>query len=107
MGKVRTNFKTKRATYIRAWRKHRGLSLERLGDRIGVTKGALSQLENGTVAYTQPMLEALADALLCEPQDLLMRDPTESESILSIYGSLSPAARAQAVEILKALKRAS
>jgi len=107
MGKVRTNFKTKRATFIRAWRKHRGLSLERLGERIGVTKGALSQLENGTVAYTQPMLEALADALGCEPQDLLMRDPTDPEGIWSIYGSLSPAEQAQAIKILKALKRAS
>jgi transcriptional regulator with XRE-family HTH domain len=107
MGKVRTNFKTKRATHIRAWRKYRGLSLERLGERVGVTKGALSQLENGTVAYTQPMLEALADALSCEPQDLLMRDPTDPEGIWSIYDSLTPAGKAQAVEILKALKKAS
>jgi transcriptional regulator with XRE-family HTH domain len=107
MGKVRTNFKTKRTTHIRAWRKHRGLSLERLGERVGVTKGALSQLENGTVAYTQPMLEALAEALSCEPQDLLMRDPTDPEGIWSIYDSLTPSAKAQAVEILKALKKAS
>jgi hypothetical protein len=36
-----------------------------------------------------------------------MRDPTDPEGIWSIYDSLTPAGKAQAVEILKALKRAS
>jgi len=105
MGKVQTNAKTKRETFIRAWRKHRRLSLQQVGDRIGVTKGALSQLENGAVAYTQPMLEALADVLACEPYDLLMRDPSDPEGIWATYQSLSPQQKAQAVEILKAIKR--
>ena len=34
MGKVRHNLKTSRKTHIRAWRKHRGLTLERLADRV-------------------------------------------------------------------------
>lgn len=63
MAKVKSNLKTKRPTFIRAWRQHRQLTLERLAERIDVTAGALSQLERGDVSYTQPMLEALADAM--------------------------------------------
>lgn len=61
--------------FIRQWRIHRGLTLEQLAERVGVTHGALSQLERGLVNYTQPMLESLAFALQCEPADLIMRDP--------------------------------
>jgi transcriptional regulator with XRE-family HTH domain len=107
MAKVKPNFKTRRSTFIRQWRKHRGLTLDRLADRIGVTAGALSQLERGDVSYTQSMLEALADALSCEPADLLMRDPTDPEGIWSIWDQLEPPQKRQAIEILSALKRAS
>lgn len=72
--------------FIRQWRTFRGLTLEQLAERVGVTHGALSQLERGLVNYTQPMLESLAFALRCEPADLIMRDP-ESES-WSIFDSV-------------------
>jgi len=65
--------------FIRQWRNYRRLTLEQLAERVGVTHGALSQLERGLVNYTQPMLESLAFALQCEPADLIMRDP-ESET---------------------------
>lgn len=107
MAKVKPNFKTRRKTFIRQWRKHRGLTLDRLSDRIGVTSGALSQLERGDVSYTQSMLEALAEALACEPADLLMRDPTDPEGIWSIWDQLEPAQRRQAIEVLHALRKAS
>ena len=54
---------------------HKGMAqastadLERLAERIDVTAGALSQLERGDTGYTQPMLEALVEALSCEPAD--------------------------------------
>lgn len=61
--------------FVREWRKHRQLTLEALAGQIGVTHGALSQLERGETAYTQSMLEALADALECTPSDLISRSP--------------------------------
>ena len=61
--------------FVFEWREYRGLSQQRLADRIGVTHGAISQLENGHVSYTQGMLEALADALSCTPADLVGRLP--------------------------------
>lgn len=88
MARVRTNFKSRRQTFFRQWRKHRHLTLERLAERIGVTAGALSQLERGDVSYTQPMLEALADALICQPADLIMRPPDTPAGQLSVIESV-------------------
>lgn len=104
MAKVKSNLKFKRRTFFRQWRKHKGLTLEVLAERLGVTAGALSQLERGEVNYTQPMLEALADALNCEPADLLMRDPLEPESPWSIWNQLKPVQREQAIGMLKILR---
>lgn len=61
--------------YIREWRKHRGMTLEELAAATGVSDGGLSLLERGKFSYTQPMLEVLAEALSCEPRDLIGRPP--------------------------------
>lgn len=79
------HLKGKPEHFIRQWRKHRGLTLERLADRLEITAGALSNVERGDSGYTQPLLEALAYALQCEPADLIMRDPTEEAAIWSIW----------------------
>lgn len=103
MGKVKTNFKTKRHTYIRQWRKFRKLTLEKLAERIDVTAGALSQLERGETGYTQPMLEALAEELRCDPADLITRDPAHDASILLLWSKIPEMGRARALSVLKAL----
>lgn len=105
MGKVKTNFKTKRTTYIRQWRKFRKLTLERLAERLEVTAGALSQLERGDTGYTQPMLEALASELQCEPADLITRDPAHEASIMLIWSQIPEMDRARALDVLKALAK--
>jgi transcriptional regulator with XRE-family HTH domain len=107
MGKVKTNFKTKRRTFIKAWRLDRKLTLEKLAERIGVTAGALSQLERGEVAYTQPMLEALASELRCDPADLITRDPAHDAGIMLVWSWIPEADRPRALNILKELAKAS
>jgi transcriptional regulator with XRE-family HTH domain len=57
-------------------RKARGLSQVRLAKAIGVTTGAVQAYEHGRTRITVERLEALADALHCEPADLLPRDPS-------------------------------
>lgn len=104
MAKVKSNLKTKRKTYVKEWRKHRRLTQEQLAERIEVTAGAISQLEKGKMAYTQPMLEALADALGCQPVDLMIRNPLEPDNPWTIWETLTPTQRKQAVAILTALK---
>lgn len=77
MPKVRSRLKRHSPRhFIRQWRTHRGYTLEQVAEMIGVTHGGLSQLERGVINYTQPMLEKLAEALNCEPADLIMRDPS-------------------------------
>jgi transcriptional regulator with XRE-family HTH domain len=91
--------------FIRAWRKHRGLTQAQLAERIGIDRSYLSNIETGRRRYDQPFLEAAAEALRCEPADLIVRDPTEPEGLWSIWDQLAPVERRQLVEVAKALKR--
>lgn len=61
--------------FVKEWRKHRKLTQEQLAEQIGSTSGAISQLENGIINYTQPTLEALAKALKCRAGDILLGAP--------------------------------
>ena len=106
MAKVQTNFKKPKIRhFIRQWRKHRHYTLEDVAEMVGVTHGALSQLERGITNYTQPMLEALADSLACEPQDLIMRNPLDTEAIWTIWEQAKPAQKAAIIDIAKAILR--
>lgn len=105
MAKVRTNFKAPKARhFIRSWRKSRGYTQEQLAEMVGVTHGAISQLERGQTGYTQPMLEAIAAALHCEPADLIMRDPLQAGAPWSIWETLKPAEREKALDYMRFLK---
>lgn len=101
MAKVVARFKDKSPRhFIRQWRKYRGLTLERLAERVGVTHGALSQLERGEINYTQPTLEALAFALSCEPGDLITFDPTQLEALRALLEALRAATPDQQKQIV-------
>lgn len=90
-----------RPTFIRQWRKKAGLTLERLADRVGMTAGNLSEIENGNTGYTQSTLEALADALGCTAADLLVRDPSDPEGIWSLWEKAKPAERKQLIGMIR------
>jgi len=102
MARVRSNFKTSKPHFIRSWRKYRNLTLDQLAERLDVTAGTLSQLERGNTQYTQPMLEALADALNCEPSDLITRDPKSAVGIMMVWEQIPEGDRSKALEVLKA-----
>jgi transcriptional regulator with XRE-family HTH domain len=105
--KSRLKKPTNRRHFIREWRKHRGLTQPQLAERIGVSVSSISQLETYKQGYSQATLEALADALNCEPADLLIRDPLSREGIWSIWESLEQPAREQVTEIAKTFRKAS
>lgn len=96
---------TFRRTFIRQWRKHRGLTLEQLAERIDQTASHLSMLERSQRGYTQETLEAIADALQTDAASLLMRDPTNDEAIWSVWEQAKPGTRRQIVEIAKTLNK--
>jgi DNA-binding XRE family transcriptional regulator len=48
---------------IRAWRKHRKLTAEKLAAKAGITRAYLTQIENGTRGGRTNVLQAFARAL--------------------------------------------
>ena len=93
-----------RRTLIREWRQYRGLTLEKLANRVNMTASHLSMLERGQRGYTQETLERLADALQTDSASLLMRRPGENE-IWTIWDHASPGVRRQLLEIAKTLTK--
>jgi transcriptional regulator with XRE-family HTH domain len=92
-----------RRTFIRHWRKHRGLTLEQLAARLDMTASHLSMLENGKRGYTQETLERVAEALNTDPASLLMRNPGDPDAIWTVWEQAKPAQRATIVEIAKTI----
>src|SRR5262245_21332200 len=88
-----------RRTFIRQWRKHRGLTLEQLAERLEMTPSHLSMLERGERGYTQETLEALSEALQTDTASLLMRDPTDPDAIWSVWDQAKPGERRMIVDI--------
>ena len=91
--------------FLRAWRKHRNLTLEQAAERVGTTHATLSRVERGKLPYNQALLEILADVYSTDPASLIMRDPSQPEGIWSIWDTLAPTEQRQVVEIAKTIKR--
>jgi len=95
--------KRHRPTFVREWRQLRGLTLQQLALQIGITHASLSRIERGLQPYSQPLLEAIAEALQTEPAFLLMRNPADPDGIWSVWDRAKPGERRQIVEIAKTL----
>lgn len=95
----------RRRYFFRAWRKYRGKTQKQLADVTGLTEATISQLEGGKQGFTDTTLELMAHALMCSPGDLLMRNPLDDSAPWTIWETLKPAERKQAVAILEALKK--
>lgn len=93
------------ATFIRAWRQAKHMSLEQLAARVPMDKGNLSKVERGLLPYNQEMLERLASALGTEPASLLMRDPADPEGIWTIWDRARPGTKRQIAQVAETLIR--
>ena len=71
--------------FIREWRKFRGLTQQRLADRLGVDKGTISKLENGKMPWDQKYILGIAEALGIEPASLFMRDPSQPDYAWTLW----------------------
>lgn len=89
--------------FIREWREHRHLTQESVAARVEMSVPQISKLERGLQGYRQSTLEQFAQALGCEPGDLLRPPPTEARGELaSFVVSLDEARTLKALQILRA-----
>lgn len=98
-------------TYIRDWRKRRGLSLQRLADRLETEPGgeplisyaSLSRIESGKQPYSQPILEAIADALQVSVVQLLEDHPGKEAELIELFRTIPDDKKDAAISVLRAL----
>jgi transcriptional regulator with XRE-family HTH domain len=69
------NPENRRRHFVREWRKFRGLTQEKLAEKLDTTKANISRIENLHQGYTQDFLEACAAVLKIEPAALLTENP--------------------------------
>ena len=99
----------RKATYIRAWRKKRGHSLDEVVGRLAVlgvpmTGASLSRIERGIQPYSQDMLEALADALDVSVSQLIEHNPEmPGATIYRFMSHLNVDDAKQAENVLRAM----
>lgn len=109
---------TYRRTYIKEWRVKRGLSLRRLAERLEAAPGgdllishtSIGRIEKGQQPYSQPILEAIADALGVSASMLLEVNPEKDGDVIDLtirLNKASPELRQQAVHVLEALLQAN
>ena len=107
--RAKANFKQPpgRPHFIKQWRKFRGLTQAQLADRMEMSPASISQIETRKQDYTQETLERLAAALMCEPADLLIRDPSDPEGIWSLWDRAKPGQRKQILAVVEGLLKAT
>lgn len=90
--RVTPRFKApRRRLFLKEWREYRNMTQEQLAEAVGMSVSNISQLERGIQGYSQDGLEALAEALKCEPGHLHMVDPSKDDAIWSIWEQAQPA----------------
>jgi len=97
-------------TYIREWRRKRGLSLRRLAGRMEASPGeelishtSIGRIEKGEQPYSQPIIEALAAALDVTVPMLLEMNPAVEGEVVDLLRHLDKEKREQALQILRVL----
>lgn len=90
--------------FLKIWREHYGLSQEALGERLGMTKSQVSELETGKRRWYLDLLVRVAFAL--DPRldwlDLL-RPPSEAPPFSALAARISEANRSLAARVLEGL----
>lgn len=103
-----------RPTHIRQWREKEGLSLRELANRMEKEPGgdlvishvSIGRIERGEQPYTQPVIEALADALGKSVATLIEVDPEIVDSrVIDMTERLANAPAAKRDEVLRVLEQ--
>lgn len=77
------------AKNLRLLRRIRGLTLEELSDKVGISVSYLSRIESGNRRVTETLLFKLSELLQCDPAEILSDDPPEKQIASLGFNSLS------------------
>lgn len=91
--------------FLAEWREARGLSQERLGERLGVSKMTVSRWERNVASVNINVMSALAEALDIEPRDLFRHPDTPSADAL--LRNQPDSIVDQAIAVIGALRKAN
>lgn len=97
--------KKPRRIFLAEWREARGLTQERLADRLGTSHMTISRWELGKVKMNTDAMVAVAEALGLEPEDLWHHPDTPTPNML-LRGASEPVQR-QALSVIEALRKAN
>jgi transcriptional regulator with XRE-family HTH domain len=90
-------------TFLRQWREFLGKKLVPVAEHLHMSHSQLSRIERGQQPYNQELLEALAELYMCDVVDLLIRDPSEPESMWTLWERAKPGERRQIRTVAEAL----
>lgn len=97
---------------IKAWRKHRGLTLAKMSERLQEMEGLeisdaqLSRIERGSQPWSQDLLEALARVLQAgEAAHLINVNPLGQSPRWSVWENASQAERQQAEAFIETVRK--
>lgn len=108
MPPVKRPIRQRRRHYIKEWREYRGLTQERVSERLGVSGTTWGRIETNRVPYNQDFLEEAANALGCEPWDLLNRNPFKAGHVIdaeSRFRSADDETKKQIAEFIEFVTR--
>ena len=88
--------------FIREWMKAKGLTQERLADRLGISQGTVSKALKSKTILTEEYLVGIAEALDVEVADLF-RDPA-SPTREELLRGLSDTEKLTVIRMIEALR---
>lgn len=92
--------------YLRAWREHRGLTQEKLGEMAQTTGAVIGLLETGERGLSDKWLRLLAPLLGTRPGYLLEVDPHDvGTEILEVWADIPEEDRRRLMPTLEAFRR--
>lgn len=77
------------AKNLRLLRRIRGLTLEELSEKVGISVSYLSRIESGNRRVTEPLLFKLSELLECDPTEILSNEPPERQIASLGFSSFS------------------
>lgn len=89
--------------YFREWREKTGKTQEQVAERIETSKATVSRMEAGKSQYNAGYVQALADALDVEPEQLFF-DPARP-SVDALLKNATPEQRRQVLAVVETMLR--